>query len=92
MLTFDWEAEWHEQAECRGHDASLFFSGDDFEQIHVAKSICGGCPVSENCLQFAMETSQSAGIWGGLTANERRAYRRRLRRRRRREESTSQMI
>ncbi|HVX08801.1 WhiB family transcriptional regulator, partial [Humibacter sp.] len=33
--------------------------------------------VATDCLQWAMETGQDAGIWGGLTEDERRALKRR---------------
>ena len=40
------------------------FAGD-------AKAICATCPVAEQCLEYAIETHQSDGVWGGLTAVER---------------------
>jgi WhiB family redox-sensing transcriptional regulator len=33
--------------------------------------------VSRQCLDFALETNQDSGIWGGLTEEERRVIRRR---------------
>ena len=37
-----------------------------------AKRICGMCPAQTACLEWALETRQRHGIWGGLSANERR--------------------
>ena len=38
----------------------------------MAKLICRGCPVSATCLSWALASGQQAGIWGGMTEDERR--------------------
>ena len=38
--------------------------------------MCCQCPVRVECLDFAMETNQDTGIWGGLSEDERRNLRR----------------
>lgn len=83
MLTpvFDWDNEdWRDQAACRSSDPELFFpsgsTGPALEQIRVATSICRSCPAQVACLQFALETNQEAGIWGGTDEDERRKMRR----------------
>lgn len=62
---------------CLGEDPELFFplgeSKAFADQIREAKQVCAGCPVREQCLKFGM--AQSDGIFGGLTADERRAMR-----------------
>ena len=35
-------------------------------------TICRGCPVSAECLEWALETRVRYGIWGGTTERERR--------------------
>ncbi len=76
---------WREYAECRTVDPDLFFpiggTGPSLVQIENAKSVCRRCPVRENCLNWALETGQNIGVWGGRTEGERRALRRRTRRR-----------
>lgn len=77
---FDWDGEgWRERAACRHTDADLFFpagnTGPAVEQIHAAKAVCRSCPVQEACLQFALESNQEAGIWGGRDEDERRRLR-----------------
>ncbi|HVF13277.1 MAG TPA: WhiB family transcriptional regulator [Acidimicrobiales bacterium] len=77
----DWDKKgWREQAACRDADAKLFFTigttGIAANQIAAAKAICGRCPVREACLQFAFETNQEAGVWGGTDEDERRRLRR----------------
>jgi WhiB family redox-sensing transcriptional regulator len=71
---------WRDHAACRDTDAERFFplgtTGAALEQINQAKHLCGGCPVRAQCLNWALETGQDAGIWGGTTEDERRALRR----------------
>ena len=65
--------KWRERAECRGLDNAVFFPlSDDPAATRHAKRICTTCPVQDECLSFALETGQLAGIWGGLTTTERR--------------------
>ena len=46
-------------------------------------SVCATCTVTEICLQYALETGQDSGVWGGLSEDERRALKRRAARARR---------
>ena len=39
----------------------------------MAKRICGGCEVREECLSAALERHESHGVWGGLNELERRS-------------------
>lgn len=79
--------DWREKAACLTADPELFFpvgnTGPAVEQIERAKSVCASCPVTEMCLQYAMETGQDSGVWGGLSEDERRALKRRAARARR---------
>lgn len=73
-------SEWREQAACRDEDPELFFPighGPAAQaQIVEAKAVCARCPVVRECLAWALETGQDAGVWGGLTEEERRQLRR----------------
>ena len=75
----DDQRDWRELAECRGSNSELFFpeAGADVARIAAAKEVCAACPVSADCLAYAVETNQTEGIWGGRTASERRTLRRR---------------
>lgn len=72
---------WRERAACLYEDPDLFFpigyTGPTLEQIDEAKAVCRRCPVVEQCLDWAVKAGQAEGIWGGVTASERRALRRR---------------
>ncbi|HVA61684.1 MAG TPA: WhiB family transcriptional regulator [Mycobacteriales bacterium] len=73
--------DWRHAAACRDEDPELFFpignTGPALLQIEDAKAVCRRCPETEPCLQWAIETGQDAGVWGGLSEDERRALRRR---------------
>ncbi len=76
--------DWIERARCRDEDPDLFFpigsTGPALSQLARAKAVCLGCPVRVECLEWALETGQDAGVWGGLSEDERRALRRARRR------------
>ena len=73
--------DWRHHAACRTENPELFFpignSGPSLLQIEEAKAVCRRCPVSEQCLRYALETGEEGGVWGGLSEDERRALRRR---------------
>lgn len=75
---------WQHSAACRDEDPELFFpvgsSGPAILKIEEAKSVCRRCPVMEQCRQWAMDTGQEAGVWGGLSEDERRSMKRRANR------------
>jgi WhiB family redox-sensing transcriptional regulator len=56
--------------------ANLFFpERGSAERVWVAaaKAVCASCPVRLDCLEAGM--SEPRGVWGGLTAYERRRRR-----------------
>jgi WhiB family transcriptional regulator, redox-sensing transcriptional regulator len=77
--------DWRHQAACRDTDPEIFFpigtTGPALAQIQAAQSICGTCSVQADCLEWSLSTGQDAGIWGGLTEEERREIRRGARQR-----------
>ncbi|MFJ9931379.1 WhiB family transcriptional regulator [Streptomyces misionensis] len=72
---------WRHNAACREEDPDLFFpignTGPALLQIDEAKAVCRRCPVIEQCLQWALESGTTEGVWGGLSEGERRAMKRR---------------
>ena len=62
--------DWRHEAACRDEDPELFFPsatlGPALIQIEEAKRVCRSCNVMDSCLQWAMDTSQEAGVWGGM--------------------------
>lgn len=76
--------EWVHRAKCKDEDPELFFpvgtTGPAAAQIDEAKAICTQCAVRVECLDWALATGQDAGVWGGMSEEERRALRRARRR------------
>lgn len=73
--------DWRHRAACRDEDPELFFpigtSGPALLQVEQAKAVCRRCPVTAECLSWALETGQDAGVWGGMSEDERRLEKRR---------------
>ena len=72
--------DWRHKAACREEEPELFFpignTGPALMQIDEAKRVCLACDVTENCLNWAIQSGQDAGVWGGLNEDERRSLKR----------------
>jgi WhiB family redox-sensing transcriptional regulator len=74
---------WRQKAKCASLnvDPAVFFPENapgvnTNGMVAEARTICAGCPVKYDCLEFAMRDEQVwVGIWGGLTPRERRKLR-----------------
>ena len=70
-------SHWQREAACRSFPPELFFprGTSDIAQADRdrAKVVCSGCSVRQQCLEFALETGQEFGVWGGLSEDERLA-------------------
>ena len=67
------DIKWQERAKCVGQPVDLFFPGQG-ESSRPGKAICKGCPVTVQCLRFALQHEEPGcrhGIYGGLTGGER---------------------
>ncbi|MGH2689822.1 MAG: WhiB family transcriptional regulator [Actinomycetota bacterium] len=78
------ETDWRQRAACREvNDPEVFFpigtTGPALELIEQAKRICRQCGVRKECLDWALETHQDIGVWGGLSEEERKSLQRRRR-------------
>ncbi len=73
--------EWWGAAACRNAEPDLFFpisaTAASRTTVQRAKQVCASCPVSTQCLSYALRHRQEQGIWGGLTDDERRLLSRR---------------
>ena len=61
---------WMSMGACRWHPDVDFFGASGNQDL--AKTICGACPVTEECLAYALERYENEGVWGGKTPAERR--------------------
>lgn len=69
---------WRDQALCAGRHHMFFPSvlpGRKHKLGYVheaeAKALCSICPVLGICREWALETGEEIGIWGGLTPADR---------------------
>lgn len=66
---------WMEFANCRTTDPDLFFPGEtnkwNLRSVRAAFKICSKCPVSAECLTWAVETRDIHAILGGTTPDDR---------------------
>ena len=53
-----------EQLPCRREDPELFFAETPTD-VELAKALCVGCPLREECLTGALERREPWGVWGG---------------------------
>ncbi|MFI6862616.1 WhiB family transcriptional regulator [Streptomyces sp. NPDC050421] len=76
--------DWRKSAACGPDTTDLFFPiGTDarsMANVEMAKAICHRCPVLVACRQWALDTHQHHGVWGGMTELDRDAWRRRKQR------------
>lgn len=69
---------WHSDAGCRRDEAGLFFAPSKeptaarLSREQAAKQVCADCPVVLECCAYALLRPEPYGVWGGLTAAERR--------------------
>lgn len=66
---------WREDALCRQTDPELYFP-ERGGSTQDAKDVCQICEVRTNCLDYALNTGQNFGVWGGLGEGELRRLRR----------------
>ena len=73
----DWT--WQSMAACRGMDTAIFYHPENergptrHRRDWEAKRICQRCRVVGPCLQWALETREPYGVWGGMSVEERLA-------------------
>ena len=73
--------DWRAEAACRDMDPEMFspasYEGLGAVKAEQAKAVCRGCDVSERCLADAIALEDDTTVRGGMTPDERRAWRRR---------------
>ena len=71
--------EWMNEGNCRNFPPAVFFPADG-AGVDRARLICTTCPVTSQCLEYALAEHIDHGVWGGCSERERRriAKRRRI--------------
>ena len=67
--------DWVDLALCAQTDPELFFNDGNQFAYATAIQICSGCPVVNECLDYAINQNITDGVWGGLTPTQRYAMR-----------------
>jgi WhiB family redox-sensing transcriptional regulator len=68
---------WLLDAACAGADPDIFFPGAGFrDTASLALKYCAQCPVTAQCLDYAVTNSMKTGIWGGMGPDQRKQYKR----------------
>src|ERR1039457_980577 len=69
------DADWRAGGACLRAAPELFFPlssvGPSAEQLNQAKTVCAGCQVRAEGLEFALAPRQVHGVWGGTSEDER---------------------
>ena len=72
---------WRDRPACLDENPELFFPIGNASvagrQIERARVVCRRCEALDACLEWAMNSDQDSGVWGGLSEDERHALKRR---------------
>lgn len=60
-----------DEGACRGTDPEVFFPMGNHKTLAAAADICAGCDHRQLCLDWAIETGQAHGVYGGLSPERR---------------------
>src|SRR5258708_220835 len=66
---------WQDRALCAQTDPEAFFP-EKGGSTREAKRVCRSCEVRAECLDYALESDERFGIWGGMSERERRRLKR----------------
>ncbi len=66
------DLSWRLRGACSGLDPEIFYTVSEDEGADEAKAVCATCVVQQQCLEFALDSRESEGVWGGATEKERR--------------------
>lgn len=72
------KADWRDFALCAETDPESFFP-EKGGSTRDAKRTCRSCEVRAECLEYALETDERFGIYGGLSPEQRRRIQRQRR-------------
>ncbi|MGH9068209.1 MAG: WhiB family transcriptional regulator [Acidimicrobiales bacterium] len=77
------DQSWKAEAACRGMDPGRFVlplpnrsmrpGPSRMAAIDAALAVCAECPVTAECLDFALEARERHGVWGGTYLSDRSA-------------------
>jgi hypothetical protein len=59
-------------ANCDGYTEEFYANPEDLMSLRMAKFICDTCPIKQICQDYAIAAEEEYGVWGGLTAEDRK--------------------
>lgn len=62
---------WQEHALCHQTDPEAFFP-EKGGTTRAALRVCESCPVTRQCLDYALTNREEYGVWGGTSREHRR--------------------
>ncbi|MFF4583344.1 WhiB family transcriptional regulator [Streptomyces sp. NPDC001373] len=73
------DISWHARGNCHAltpdeADRMFFSAPRAHAAIAEAKTLCGACPVRQDCFTHALDNDIRWGMWGGLTEAERKPW------------------
>lgn len=74
MIEFPAPPQWMAEALCAEIGSEFFFPEKGGSTAN-ARAVCAMCPVTAECLQFAVDEDLRIGIYGGLSGGQRRKLR-----------------
>lgn len=78
QYTFKFNPNLFKLGKCAGLDTEVFYPVQEkFDQEgerYIRERLCGGCPVKEACLEWAL-VHERYGIWGGTSPHRRGSIR-----------------
>lgn len=69
------DLSWMDLGRCAETFPDAFFP-EKGGSTREAKRVCRSCEVRAECLEYALDTDQRFGIWGGMSERERRRLKR----------------
>ncbi|GAB2964201.1 WhiB family transcriptional regulator [Saccharothrix stipae] len=64
--------DWHADGLCNQTDPDAFYPDQAGDSAPAARRVCATCPVQPTCLEDALDREGEYGVWGGMTARQRR--------------------
>lgn len=65
------DTTWMATGNCATKPPDLFFPSDGVG-VERAKKVCIDCPVTDQCLEYALRNRIEHGVWGGCSERQRR--------------------
>jgi WhiB family transcriptional regulator, redox-sensing transcriptional regulator len=65
------DLEWLDWGMCAQTDPEAYYP-EKSASPRAAQRVCAGCPVTSECLEWALANGERFGVWGGKTERERR--------------------